>query len=96
MLNIEASSKKYSFNKSSRKLKWRKSSFSFQARRILKTIQIPTNLFFVNVIYSFRHRYSPASRAIPKTENSVVCAEFRKGSKFHFSQYLIQYVNFEM
>ena len=42
--------------------------------------------FFVNVIYTFRFRYSLATRAFTETESSVVCSGFPISSKFYFSQ----------
>ena len=50
--------------------------------------------FFINVLYTFRYRYSLANREFSKDENSVVCAEFPMGSKFNFSQWKIYFSKF--
>ena len=50
--------------------------------------------YFVNVIYTFRYRYSLASRGFPEAKNVVVCAEFAMNSKLDFSQwkYFVQFI----
>ena len=40
--------------------------------------------FFVNVMYTFRYRYSLDTREFPEVKNSVVFAEFQMSSKFLF------------
>ena len=46
------------------------------------------------LVYTFTLRYSLASRAFPKATISVVCTEFPVGSKFHFSQWKINFSQF--
>ena len=56
--------------------------------------------FFVNyihsklVIYTFTFEYSLASGAFPNAKFYVVCTEFQKGSKYHFTQWKIQFSQF--
>ena len=47
------------------------------------------------VVFTFILRYnSPASKAFAKATISVVCTEFPVGSKFHFSQWKINFSQF--
>ena len=46
------------------------------------------------LVYTFTLRYSLASRVFPKATISVVCTEFPVGSKFHFSQWKINFSQF--
>ena len=46
------------------------------------------------LVYTFTLRYSLASLAFPKATISVVCTEFPVGSKFHFSQWKINFSKF--
>ena len=51
----------------------------------------PKGMLFLNFIYTFRYRYSVASRSFPKATNSVICAEFLMSSKLHFSEWKIYF-----
>ena len=77
---------------------------SFQGiRGILKNTKIQAKLFYYKhsklctlskLVYTFTLRYSLASRAFPKATISVVCTEYQVGSKFHFSQWKINFSQF--
>ena len=56
-----------------------------------------TKLFYYKhskLVYNFTLTYRLASRAFPKATISVVCSEFPVGSKFHFSQWKINFSQF--
>ena len=72
-------------------------------RGILKNTKIQTKFFYYKhsklctlgkLVYTFTLRYSLANRAFPKATISVVYTEFPVGSKFHFSQWNINFSPF--